>query len=97
MADRPKPYLTRERTNELLEVLGFEIHGTDCLYCGYPANHIVGTIKDTPQQRLRFSALMELIAGGIAEWADVEPEEGETSWESINTELEDFAQEWLVG
>lgn len=81
---RPKPHLTRERTDELLVALGFEFN-------------IAGQLIDTLEQRLRFGNLLELIAGAIADWADVEPEAGVTTWDSITNELEEFAEEYLVG
>lgn len=93
----PRPYLTRERTNEILEVLDFNFQPN-------------GQLRDYPEQRVRFGALQELIAGAIAEWTDEKPEVGEgphgeevpddvleAAWGDLNEELQEWAQEWLVG
>jgi hypothetical protein len=81
---RPRPYLPATRVQELMEILGFEFRDD------------VPLPVDTPEGRLKFSALMEIIAGAIAEWADVEPEDEQT-WGGLANELQDWAQEYLVG
>ena len=87
----PRPYLTREDTNERLRVLGF-ILGPESL--DYPAGH----------QKAQFVALQEIIAGAITEWADLSPEieEGEDPtqpghWDRLEAELQEWTEEWLVG
>jgi len=86
MGSQPRPFLDSEEVHDRLKILGFEFEKEDDRY---PI--------DNPAGRLKFSALMELIAGGIAEWADVEEEPGTTTFEQINNELNDFAQEFLIG
>lgn len=89
---KPKPFLTQTRVDELLEVLGFNFQPD-------------GQLRDYPEQRLRFGALQELIAGAIADWADIEPDiltimDNDTvaaAWEAVDKELQEWAQEWLVG
>lgn len=102
MGEQPatvKPFIDKARVQELLEIVGIEFHTTACLYCGYPPHYPPypkeGTIKDTPEQRLKFGAMIELITGAIAEWADVEEEPGTTTFETINNELNDWAESWL--
>lgn len=46
----------------------------------------------------RMTALKELIAGAIAEWADLSSEifDGETDWNRLEAELQEWAEEYLV-
>ena len=78
------PYLTRNQTNEKLGELGFkfELHGYP-----NPEYHLV----DSPVERQKFQALIDLIGGAIAEWADVEVDD------TTHAELQEWAEEWLVG
>lgn len=71
-----KPYLTREATNQILEKLGFDFHIDWRLRTG---------------QEDKVQALEELIAGAIAEWANVEVGENTVA------ELQEWAEEWLFG
>lgn len=48
-------------------------------------------LTDTPTQRLMFGSLQRLIAGAILDWVD-EPRTDET----VN-EVEEWAQEWMIG
>jgi hypothetical protein len=82
----PKPYLTREETNRLLEKLTFQLD--------YDLRPV-----DTPLQRQMMAALEELIAGAIAEWVGIEFEEDgkEGDSASVVAELQEWAEEYLVG
>lgn len=91
-----RPHLTREETNERMRTLGFTVNPD-------------GTLEDTEEGRLKFVAIQELIAGGIADWADPDPYERDgnyeekkllttnQAWERLNEELQTSAQEYLVG
>jgi hypothetical protein len=83
----PKPYLDRNETDIRLEILGFEFY--DGLLVG--------------GQEEKLMALEELISGAIAEWADVkddfgsDEDGGEVTPERVTNELQEFAEEYLVG
>jgi len=92
----PRPYLTRAATDARLTTLGFNFHTKNCLYCGYPPNHSEGMLISGQERQLQ--AMMDLIAGAIAEWADVKDDfDEEGGSEAIDQELQTWAQEWLVG
>jgi hypothetical protein len=78
----PRPYLSKAEVTERLTELGF-ITGPDVL--NYPPGF----------QTRRFKALEELIAGAIAEWADVEPSD-DIRIDQVNQELLEWAEEWMV-
>lgn len=79
----PKPFLSREDANKRMMVLGFRFE-------------MLGDYQVLAQgQEMQFLALQELIAAAIAEWSDSRPE-GE-GFDEMNNELQDYAQEWLVG
>lgn len=81
----PRPYLTREETNARLETLGFEFN-------------LNWTLKDTPEGRLKFSALLDLIGGAIAEYMDLRDDiREEDPPGDVNNELQEFAEGYLVG
>lgn len=80
--DYPPPFLDREATDILLEELGFRFH---------PHGYL------EPGQEKKFTALQELIASAVAAWSDARPEGDEETWESYNNELQEWAQEYLVG
>jgi len=87
----PFPYLNRELTNRRLEILGFHFDSTkqaDGTWTEY--------LHDSPVGRERYAAIQEIIAGAIAEWSDVHPDE-DRNWEDIDNELQEWVQEWLVG
>lgn len=85
------PFLSREEMDEKLKVLGFEFYTYS-----WPSHH-TELLEDTPEQRIKFQALQELIAGAIAEWSDARPEGDDETWDGYNEELNTWAQEWLVG
>lgn len=83
MADYPLPFLSPEEARKRMEALGF-------IFDPHYNLPIDG-------QEKRFQALQELIAGAIAFWSDARPEGDDETWEHYNNELNEFAQEYLVG
>jgi hypothetical protein len=81
--DYPRPFLTQEEVHERMEALGFTFD---------PNYHLPsdGQVK-------QFVALQEIIAGAIAEWSDARPEGDDETWGSYDNELQEWAQEWMVG
>jgi hypothetical protein len=80
----PHPYLTREETEQQLLILDFDDN---------PER------RNSPEQRKKMAALQKLIAGAIAEWADVEPgelTEEDATWSDVEAELREFTHRWLV-
>lgn len=89
----PRPFLTREETNRLLERIGFKFKADGTLDDGVFDN----TIRYRRIVRDRLEALETLLGGAIAEWTDIEPtEEGQTIAD-IDAELQEWTEEWLFG
>ena len=81
---RGRPYLTREETDERLEILGFTFEDG----------------KARPFGRAEFqrlTALEELIAGAITDWANLEDDIRDSGEGAVVNELQEWAEEWLFG
>jgi hypothetical protein len=80
----PLPFLTAEEVKDRLRILGFHFQGPD--------QELIP--NDTLDQQKKFTALRELLAGTIAEWADLSLDniDGGT-WADLEAEL----QEWTEG
>ena len=93
----PRPYLNREATNERLRALGFIFNPNGNL------SESATSSGGWTDQRKQFVAIQELIAGAIAEWGDIKDDFGdagivrEMTPASINEELLEWAEEWLIG
>jgi len=83
----PRPYLTPKEVEDRMIALGFQI-GKEVL--DYPPGF----------QTEKFHALQELIAGAIAEWADVKDDLNDEQYpmpaDHVNQELLEFAEEYLI-
>jgi hypothetical protein len=77
----PPPYRSRDEVLDRLETLGMDFNP-------YPI--------PKPGWEKQFQALQELIAAAIAEWVGSSPDPGE-EWEDYDLELQEWAQEWLLG
>lgn len=86
----PLPYLDQEAVQTKMFTLGFEF---------YPPGHdLDGTLVDSAGGRQRLQALIDLIGGAIAEWADLKDDiRDEEKPGEVHTELQEWAEEWLVG
>lgn len=80
-----RPYLTRAETNERLQVLGFTFS---------PGSDLP---DDTEDGRKKLQALMDLIGGAIASWVNLEDDIRDGFPGEVHQELQEWAQEWLVG
>lgn len=81
--DYPRPFMAREEVHQAMEALGFTFD---------PNYHL-----PSDGQEKQFTALQELIAAAIAEWSDARPEGDEDTWDRYDNELQEWAQEWLIG